>query len=507
MYTVTIQPDFESWRTRARGLLEDRVRPDEILWSDAGSGQPELFADAAPADAASTSMRVRESTPIHVPKSFFSLAAAVSCHSDEQRWGLLYRLLWRVTVGGERQILIVATDSDVRKAAELAKEVQRDIHKMRAFVRFRKVGETAEGREQFVSWFEPTHHIVRRNAPFFQKRFTGMDWSILTPEECVHWDGKELHFTPGVKRGDAPDGDALEELWRGYYRSIFNPARLKLKAMQAEMPVKYWNNLPEAPLIHELTVEASQRRDRMVETEGRSPRPARKNLYLEEIEERYQAGLQGRLDRVGPEVVEAASTLEDLAAKAACCRACPLWQRATRTVFGEGNPDAEIMIIGEQPGDQEDLAGRPFVGPAGHLLDQALEKAGVDRSELYVTNAVKHFKWKPGQGSSRSGGARRLHDKATRGEMQACRPWLLGEIAKVNPQVILTLGNSAAQSLAGFGFRITKDRGDFSHRLEIPFRGRALATVHPSYLLRIREPGTRDEETARFFREVAEAVA
>ena len=127
---------------------------------------------------------------------------------------------------------------------------------MRAFVRFRKVGETDEGREQFVSWFEPSHHIVRFNAPLFRKRFAGMDWSILTPDECAHWDGTALTFSEGVSAREAPSDDALEDLWRSYYKSIFNPSRLKLKAMQAEMPVKYWKNLPEAPLIQELTVEA-----------------------------------------------------------------------------------------------------------------------------------------------------------------------------------------------------------------------------------------------------------
>ncbi|MDF1861358.1 MAG: TIGR03915 family putative DNA repair protein [Verrucomicrobiales bacterium] len=276
MQTITIQADFESWRCRARELLEDGVRPEEILWTDSSAEQSELFATDSP-----RSMRVREAPPVPVPKSFFSLAAAVACHSDPRRWAILYQLLWRLTRGGEKQLLIVSTDSDVRRADELAKEVQRDIHKMRAFVRFRKVGESDNGREQFVSWFEPTHHIVRRNASFFQKRFTGMDWSILTPEECAHWDGKEVHFTPGVTRDQAPDGDELEELWRSYYKSIFNPARLKLKAMQAEMPVKYWKNLPEASLIQLLATGASQRRDAMLETEGIEPRRKRKNLYLE----------------------------------------------------------------------------------------------------------------------------------------------------------------------------------------------------------------------------------
>ena len=290
MQSVSSPLDFASWREQARSLIEEGIRPENVLWAEASTGQKELFPEVAP-----PLKRIRETDPIAVPRSFVGFAEAVSCHRSEQRWALLYRILWRITKGGERNLLVVASDSDIRNAAAMAKEVHRDVHKMRAFVRFRKVGETSEGLEQFVSWFEPTHHIVRRNAPFFRKRFTGMGWSILAPGDCVHWDGKELHFTPGVSRDAAPDRDELEELWRGYYKSIFNPSRLKLKAMQAEMPVKYWKNLPEAPLIQELSREASLRRDKMIETPGLPPRKASKNLYLQELKARNEK------DRESPE--------------------------------------------------------------------------------------------------------------------------------------------------------------------------------------------------------------
>lgn len=155
---------------------------------------------------------------------------------------------------------------------------------MHAFVRFRFVGtDKATGREQFVAWFEPEHRIVRLAAPFFQKRFAGMDWSILTPHECVHWDGTALHFTRGVPHSAAPGEDALEKLWRTYFRSIFNPARLKVKAMQAEMPKKYWKNLPEAEVIPELIANSAQRVAEMLEAEERPAKPAPKNAYLEKL--------------------------------------------------------------------------------------------------------------------------------------------------------------------------------------------------------------------------------
>lgn len=489
--TVEIEPTFASWRVKARELLEGGVSPEDLIWRDRSCGQEELFGEVAPVP-----MRVRELN-FTVPKAFFPLAETVACHSAENRWALLYRILWRLTHGKERQLLFVSTDDDIRRASYLAKEVRRDCHKMRAFVRFRKVGESESGREQFVSWFEPMHHIVRYNAPFFQKRFTGMDWSILTPDECAHWDGEILSFSEAVSPQEAPNGDALEELWRSYYKSIFNPSRLKLKAMQAEMPVKYWKNLPEAPLIQELAVKASIRRDRMMERETKAPTPAPKSLYLQRLHHQNTVPAVRETDAVSmPE------TLEEMRELASCCRACPLWDRATQTVFGEGNPDAEVMIIGEQPGDQEDLAGRPFVGPAGQLLNEALREAGLDREALYVTNAVKHFKWKPAGAIKGGRGPRRLHDKANLAERKACRPWLLGEIARVKPRVLVTLGNTAAESVIRPGFRILKERGEVTGPNEIGFEGRIIATVHPSYLLRLRDGDERNAARERWIEDL-----
>lgn len=200
---------------------------------------------------------------------------------------MLYRLLWRLTKGREPHLLAVATDPDVRKVQSLCKAVYRDVHKMHAFVRFRLVGKDSQtGREQFVAWFEPEHRITRLAAPFFQKRFAGMDWSILTPYASAHWDGERLQFTDGVTRESAPDGDQLDELWRTYYRSIFNPARVKIRAMQSEMPKKYWNNLPEAPLISGLIAESAARVQSMLDTKERPARPAPNNAYLQSLRRR-----------------------------------------------------------------------------------------------------------------------------------------------------------------------------------------------------------------------------
>jgi uracil-DNA glycosylase len=185
-------------------------------------------------------------------------------------------------------------------------------------------------------------------------------------------------------------------------------------------------------------------------------------------------------------------TLDELRAEAAGCRACPLWQTGTQTVFGEGAGDAQVMFVGEQPGDQEDVQGRPFVGPAGRLLDDALEQAGVDRSTAYVTNAVKHFKWE-------ARGKRRIHQKPTWSEQMACRPWLEQELEAIAPKILVCLGATAAQSLLGKQFRVTKERGKW---LQSDLAEYVTATIHPSAILRQRDDESRHREMAAFVQDL-----
>ncbi len=176
--------------------------------------------------------------------------------------------------------------------------------------------------------------------------------------------------------------------------------------------------------------------------------------------------------------------LSELARDAAGCRACELWQNATQTVFGKGPQAAELMLVGEQPGDREDIAGLPFVGPAGRVLDEALAAAGIDRDGIYVTNTVKHFKW-------RARGKRRIHDQPNRAEVAACRQWLDAELAAVQPRVLVLLGATAAQALLGTGFRVTRERGRAIEGTD--FAEQVLATLHPSAIVRIRDPAERAE--------------
>src|SRR5213596_730913 len=192
-------------------------------------------------------------------------------------------------------------------------------------------------------------------------------------------------------------------------------------------------------------------------------------------------------------------TLTALGKAAACCQACDLWKRGTQTVFGEGARTAQVMLVGEQPGNDEDLSGRPFVGPAGKLLDRALEEAGIDRRQAYVTNAVKHFKWEPR-------GKRRIHAKPNAAEIAACRPWLDAEISLIQPTALVCLGATAAQALLGPRFRVTQERGRF---VPSSLARYVLATVHPSALLRAPDEETRHREMRRFvedLRVVAEVL-
>ena len=350
----------------------------------------------------------------------------------------------------------------------MAKAIRRDEHKMHAFVRFREVGR--EQKAHYIAWFEPEHHIVERAAPFFARRFADMPWSILTPDLCAHWDGHAVSITPGVARAEAPTQDRLEETWRRYYASIFNPARLKVKAMQNEMPKKYWRNLPEASLIKPLIAGAGRTAGAMIANDATEPHKAQKRL---------EPAMAPKHD---------SDKIETLRDDAVQCRACPLWKDATQTVFGEGPATAKVILVGEQPGDKEDLAGQPFVGPAGQMLDRALQDAGIDRHQVYVTNAVKHFKFVPR-------GKIRLHQKPNMAEINACRPWYERERAAIEPDLVVAMGASAAQCVFGKITPVNKSRGRL---IDLDGRTKALVTVHPSYLLRLPDAEARALEYQRF---------
>ncbi|WP_260482648.1 UdgX family uracil-DNA binding protein [Sphingomicrobium flavum] len=465
--TLSAPDDVTGWRDAARSLLAARVPPSSIVWQVEGEDGDLFGASALPA---------KGNADIRVPKAFLPLAATVVCHRDPERFALLYEALWRLQ--DQRQMLEDRADPLVARLYAMEKEVRRDAHKMHAFVRFREV-EEADGAVRMVAWFEPDNHIVRREAGFFMRRFTNMRWSILTPDVSIHWDGETLTEGPGATRRDAPDGDPVEETWKAYYKSIFNPARVKVKAMTAEMPRKYWKNMPETAAIGELLASAQARESAMIERSAAIPASAT-----------APAPLSSR-----PTNVEAA--WEALRAEAMQCTRCDLHCHATQTVFGEGPLSPRLFIVGEQPGDQEDLAGRPFVGPAGQLLDEAMAQAGIDRAACYVTNAVKHFKFV-------QRGKRRIHDKPNVGEIKACNWWLDRERELIRPPLTLALGASAARALTGKAVTISRVRGT---ALTLPDGGECWVTVHPSYLLRLPDEEAARRERALFVEDLRRAGA
>jgi probable DNA metabolism protein len=459
--TIRIDGTYEDWRRRARQLLARDVPPEVVSWSDPHTDQPlladlqyEVTSEPAPAPTRS------------VPREFLDRARSASYHRDPRRWAILYRLAFRLS-HGERALLADELDADVIALNLMGRQVARDIHKMHAFVRFKEVHD--EQGPRFIAWHRPDHYIVKPGSSFFVERFRVMRWSILTPDASAHWDGTSLTFGPGVPQSEAPAEDRLEELWRTYYASMFNPARLNPEAMTREMPVRHWATLPEARLIKPLLLDAPKRVTQMIQ--------------------------QPAVNESARPYIPDAATLEQLRAAAPGCRGCPLYTNAEQVVFGEGPSQARVMLIGEQPGDEEDRAGRPFIGPAGEVLNRAMAEAGVERGQVYLTNAVKHF-------SFHREGKRRIHDKPRAKDVRACRPWLEAEIDRIAPEVIVCLGSTAAQALLGPSIRIQRDRGQEFRAAWAP---RVLVTYHPSAVLRADDPRHADEIYAWLVEDLAKA--
>ena len=460
MITVDFEPEFDAWRVIARDHLARGTRPGEIMWSQNRTGQagfgfrPDpVFRDYVPKNGTGVSER-----KFHVDPEFLKIAQVVAAARDDDRWDLLYRTLYRLK-HENANLMKITIDADVLRLRRLAKNIARDIHKVHAFVRFKEIEDGEHTR--FVAWHEPEHRCLKLAAPFFMRRFGDRRWSIFTPDLSAHWDLKELTYETGIPRSDFPHEDDMDEIWKTYYKSIFNPARVKIKAMQSEMPMKFWQTLPEAEIIRDLIREAPARLETLARNQ---PKAA---------------------------MVPAHANLAELKSFAKNCEACPLFDSATQTVFGEGPLDSEkqvrIAIIGEQPGDNEDLEGRPFVGPAGTILNRALELAGLSRQDLFLTNAVKHFKYKPV-------GKTRLHQKPSGSEMHACRPWLEAEIALVKPQIVVLLGATAGTSWLGRLPRVTEERGRLL-RSRDHFED-AILSWHPSAILRANSDFERDQKFA-----------
>jgi probable DNA metabolism protein len=451
---------FAAWREAARDLLVHGVPPQAITWSAPDAGG-DLFSRAPatagpPHDpAASPAMPLAATRPPpHVPRSLMDMLQAAACCRVADRWAFLYRVMWRWQQG-EHDVQSPA-DEDGARLHSMVKAVRREEHDMHAYIRFRERPADA-GPPRFVAWYEPRHDVLPQVAEHFVARMGKVSWMIATPEASVLWDGHTLHNTgPLVSRAEEleqADKDGGEALWLTYYRSIFNPARLNTGVMRQHITSDRWKNLPEGKIVPQMVSDAAL--------------GARKTGQLQAVGQRKGTTIPIAPADAQPERQQPTKLDE--------CRRCPLWEFATQAVPGDGPQHAPIMFVGEQPGDQEDLAGQPFVGPAGKLLDQVCEAAGVDRGTIYVTNAVKHFKWEPR-------GKRRLHKTPAQREIEACHYWLDKELAQVKPTVIVALGATALKSV------LRKDNVTLKHSLGKPMQvdGRwVVTTYHPSYVLRV----------------------
>jgi uracil-DNA glycosylase len=473
--------DWAGFSRAVRALRTQAVAPGDVRWRIEGDdgGTDDLF-EAADERRASA---LDGDSPMSLPRSFVAAAREVFLHADPGRLPLIHRLALRIA--DDVQAWADPLHEDRLQFERLLREVRREIHKMHAFVRFRRLEDAAffgdapgdiqgvsQSMVRHVAWFEPAHHVLEAAAPFFARRFAAMRWAILTPRASVEWNGSVLSFRPGASRDEAPAADAGEALWLAYYRSIFNPARVKVAMMKKEMPVRFWKNLPEAASVSELLAQAPRRQQRMVDDGGVARSRRRGRLAAADVT---------------PPASQAPRSLRALAHQAARCRDCPGADAATQTVFGEGEPDATVMVVGEQPGDQEDLRGQPFQGPAGQLLRAAISELGWPPKALYLTNAVKHF-------HHELRGKRRIHKTPGQREAAACLQWLEAEIEAVRPRAIVALGATAVRSLMGHEVAVTANEGRWLARADgTP----VLVCLHPAAILRA-EPAHQDALRARW---------
>jgi probable DNA metabolism protein len=455
---------FDEWRVAARELLAHQVAPHVVQWiSHKDDG--DLFAQAiepGPAPAVEPG-----GSALRISRKLVDMLQTAACCRAPNRWAFLYLVLWRWQ-RGERDVLSAA-DADGARLHAMVKAVQREEHDMHAYIRFRERRPEA-GAPRFVAWFEPAHDVLPRVARHFAARMGRVTWMIATPEASVMWDGATLHSTGPLMRGPEDIDDAGEALWLTYYRSIFNPARLNAELMHGHIPSRFWKNLPEGSVVPHMVTQAANGARQVGQAACVA---ARKGTTIGVLAEQ---ALPARAD---PGAL-------------AACRRCELWKNATQAVPGVGPATARIMLVGEQPGDQEDLAGLPFVGPAGQLLERALAQADLARRAVYLTNAVKHFKWEPR-------GKRRMHKSPAQRELDACGFWLAAEIGQVLPRVIVALGSSALKAVTGNPHAVLKDV------LGAPFmhQGRwIVAAYHPSYVLRV--PG--EDSKAQAFGVLADAL-
>ena len=421
--------------------MNEGVAPHEICW---GEGREGLFDEPL-------EMAGEDFPTLDLPPVVRSRLEEACGFLDEERWSLPYRVLWRWS-RGEREALLPG-DIDGTRLARRARAVCGDAHAMKGFLRFR---ERPEGDPRFVAWYEPRHAVLPEVARHFAARMGRTAWLIATPQGTAAWDGQHLAF--GQLVSELPeDSDLTEELWLRYYRSTFNPERFNERALEAFLPQRFRKGLIEAPLIPTLVSEARLGDSRQI-------------LEISPLKREPLGNCQtGHVERAG--------AIQGLEA----CRRCGLWEHATYPVGGSGPSDARLIIVGEQPDDHDDLIGEPFSGPLGRFLEALLNEAGLSRESVFLTHAVKHFRFE-------MKALQRSYRSPAPEQVEACRGWLEQELARLPARVVVALGRTAVRAL-GLSDGENPCQGGLSPIMQGDYE--IFTTWHPAYALRAREESAR----------------
>lgn len=457
MKRIVFEPSFTAWRRVARTLLQAGVEPQEIEWVEFDTAAVEDHADVAPTLA------------LTISRELLHRLRIAACYRTPDRWTLLYRVLWRWTHG--ELSVVNLDDPDGALLDRRVQEVDDETALVYSLTRFRR-REPSMGPPEFVGWFEPNHDVLERAALNFAPRMGESTWMLATPHAAAFWNGMLLRIgtpagtvvpvapvapDPDMNRlaliGEAVTSEQSEALWLAHYAHTFASEASPLR-------LQYWRKPAAGPSLPPALARARTRLDAQRAPVGVPPAPPVVHLAMT------------------PPLRTPTGPLDT-------CRRCALWRNATQAVAGSGSTHAAIMVVGEQPGEQDDREGEPFTGPAGQLLDDVLARAGLDRAALYLTQAVKHYKWeKPG--------TRRIHRTPAPREVEACQYWLDRELAQIAPRVVVTLGATALKALTGPHITLSEYLGQtirHDGRLIVP-------TYHPAYALRTDDVPLRDDIVA-----------
>ncbi|WP_233836128.1 DUF4130 domain-containing protein [Paraburkholderia sp. ZP32-5] len=489
MKLIRIEPIFTAWRHAAREALRDGIAPESIEWveSDAATAPHTPPASACREAAQPTT----PPAPTAISRDLLTQLETAACFRADDRWALLYRILWRWT-HGERSA-VEPHDPDGALLAQRVEAVERETAKLVLGTLFRR-RDPSMGPPEFVGWYAPYHDLLERAAPRFVKGMGDSTWMLATPRGAAFWNGMLLrigqtaaeerieaeHALPASTMiGEAITSEPIEALWLAWYASAVN-------AQSIPVPLRYWRMPPAGP-----------------------PLPAQLARERTRVGARHAA--VSVPDAPPADTSPLTPPLSEPDGPLATCRRCGLWRNAKQAVAGVGPADAAIMLLGEQPGEYENQHGEPFGGAVGELLDSLLARAGLERAALYLTYAVKHYKWdlplqpQPDQPrrSPQHVSGQRVHRTPERSEVEACAYWLDEELSRVAPRVVVTLGPAALKALTGAHVNLSEYLG-----LTIAHRGRLIVpTWHPSYALRTADARLRDDIVANIVTAFKRAAA